>query len=229
MKTSNKILSFLFLLPFLIGAQNDVYTITKVMPEFPGGVNELANYIKENVKYPSEAREMNYSGKVYVTFIVDTTGQILQPGVLKSSGHKCLDDEALRVIAAMPKWSPGSDSINKVKVSINVPVTFKNLGTLSAPPGQVKLSPEQQQKHDRAMICYNRGHKFEQDKDYRSALEQFDRSLSYEPQNKYALFDKAKMHLNLGDKAKACEIWRSMVSLNLRKEESEDFIKKNCN
>ena len=226
MKALNKIALIFVMIPFWTMAQDHAYTITKVMPEFPGGTMQLAEYLKSNVNYPSEARENNYSGKSYVNFIVDTTGQVISAKIVKSSGYKCLDEEALRVVTAMPKWNPGSDSITKVKVSMNLPIGFKNLGTVQA---QSNLTPEEQAIHEKAMKYYYEGHKYEQQEYYEKALAKFDLSLTIEPKNKFALFDKAKMHQKLGNKVKACEIWKDMSASNLRKNEADEFLTKYCN
>lgn len=215
-------------IPFWILAQDDVYTIAKVMPEFPGGTTQLAEYLKTNLQYPAEARENGYTGKAYIYFIVDTSGKVFSPEVVKSTGYKCLDDEALRVVAEMPRWTSGRDSLHKVKVSMNIPVNFKGFVTLNAPPGEPKLSLEQQEKHESAMTQWNEGHKLEQKFMFEKALERFDKSLSIEPNNKYALFDKGKMLMVLGKKDKACEVWTKMTQDNIRKVEAEEFIKKYC-
>ena len=228
MSTLNRILILLCVIPFWAMAQDDVYTIAKVMPEFPGGVNQLRDFISSNMKYPTEALENKYSGRSYVNFIVDTTGKVLTPKIIKSSGHKCLDDEALRIVKLMPKWTPGSDSIKKVKVAMNLPIGFKNLGTLSEAPGKPVLTAEEKERHENAMAQWNEGHKFEQKFMFEKALEKFDKSLSIEANNKYALFDKGKMLMVLGKKDKACEVWNKMIQDNIRKEEAEEFTKKYC-
>ncbi len=209
-------------------SQGDVLALADSMPKFPGGDKELAYFIQRNVIYPPMARENNENGKVYVKFVVDTTGKVMNPVVLKSSGYKSLDNEAINVVSKMPAWEPGIDKGKKVKVSVNVPVTFKNLGLLNAPPEGPKLSPEQQEKHDKAMEQWNAGHKLESQGEFAKALEKFDNSLSIETNNKYALFDKGKMHMVLGEKDKACGIWNKMITDFIRRDEAEEFVKKYC-
>lgn len=77
------------------------------MPMFPGGQQALMNYLAENVHYTDEMAEICAQGRVIVTFIVEIDGSITEAKVVKSV-HPLLDEEALRVVKAMPKWTPGS-------------------------------------------------------------------------------------------------------------------------
>lgn len=191
------------------------------MPKFPGGNMAIATFIQKNMMIPPDAREKSNNEKTFIKFIVDTSGKVLNPIVIKPSGFKSFDQEAMRIISKMPAWEPGLDKGKKVNVYMILPISYKNIGTVAAEP----VTPE----HEKAMKYWNEGHKLEQQGMFDKALEKFDKSLSVEANNKYALFDKGKMHLNLGDKNKACEIWNKMISLNLRKDEAEEFTKKNCN
>ncbi|MGZ3901812.1 MAG: tetratricopeptide repeat protein, partial [Bacteroidia bacterium] len=86
------------------------------------------------------------------------------------------------------------------------------------------VSPE----HENAMKFWNEGHKLEQQFKFGMALEKYNKSLEREPQNKFALFDKAKMYLALGDKKNASEILNKMVQSNIRKDEAGEYITKYC-
>lgn len=198
------------------------------MPEFPGGVNQMRDFISSNTKYPAEALELNYSGRSYINFVIDTLGNIIEPKIIKSSGYKCLDDEAIRIVRSMPKWTPGNDSLTKVKVSMNLPISFNNLGMINGVAPKTKLPPEDQAKHEQAMKFWNEGHKLEQQGNFKGAQEAFAKSLGIEPQNKYALFDKGKMHMVLGEKDKACETWNKMIQYDIRKQEAEEFLQTYC-
>lgn len=77
-----------------------------MMPEFPGGEMKLLEYIAMNVRYPDIARQKGISGRVFVTFVVEPDGSISNVGILKGIGSSC-DQEAYRVVKAMPKWKPG--------------------------------------------------------------------------------------------------------------------------
>lgn len=102
----------------------DIFIIVEVMPEFPGGKNEMFNFIKSNIIYPKEAHKKKLTGKAFVKFIVDETGVIVDPEIAKSSGYEILDEEAKRVIMLMPKWNAGMQNNKYVKVSIMIPFNF---------------------------------------------------------------------------------------------------------
>ncbi len=97
--------------------------IVEKMPEYPGGTRALIKFIQTNVQYPDSAREESIQGKVYIKFVVDTTGKIKDATVIKGV-HPLLDKEALRVVKAMPYWNPGMQRGKKVKVKYNLPINF---------------------------------------------------------------------------------------------------------
>ena len=102
------------------------------MPEFPGGDLELRKYIAANIKYPEEAKAKGLSGKVFVQFIIDKNGDVVNPKIARGI-DPILDNEAIRVIKSLPKWKPGEQSKRvdgeKVWVQKNVswivPVDFQ--------------------------------------------------------------------------------------------------------
>ena len=93
-------------------------------PQFPGGMEALMKYLSENIKYPEQAKKENIQGRVYVTFVVEKDGSITDAKVLRSIGGGC-DEEALRVVNAMPKWEPGKLQGTPVRVQFNLPIVFK--------------------------------------------------------------------------------------------------------
>jgi protein TonB len=93
------------------------------MPAFPGGEEELFKYLSKNIKYPSMARENGISGTVYVTFVVETNGDITDVKKLRGVGGGC-DEEAIRVVKAMPGWSAGKQNGKPVRVQYNLPIKF---------------------------------------------------------------------------------------------------------
>ena len=101
-----------------------VYVIVEQMPEFPGGDKGFHQYIADNIKYPAEAKEMGISGMVYVNFIVEPDGSVSDIRVLRGIGGGC-DEEAVRVVESMPKFKPGIQDGEAVRVSYTVPVLFK--------------------------------------------------------------------------------------------------------
>ncbi|QKZ11200.1 TonB family protein [Spirosoma sp. KUDC1026] len=105
------------------GVQGEVYTVVEKQPEFPGGMKALGNYMEKNLKYPMPAQRANVSGRVFLSFIVTTDGEIKNVEVLKGLGFGT-DEEALRVVAAMPRWTPGSQDGVPVNVKYNLPINF---------------------------------------------------------------------------------------------------------
>ena len=93
-------------------------------PTFPGGEAAMYKWLNENIIYPAAAAEEGISGRVIVEFVVDKDGSITKVRVLRQR-HPALDKEALRVIKAMPKWIPGRNNGQPVKVTYTLPVTFK--------------------------------------------------------------------------------------------------------
>lgn len=100
-----------------------IFTVVENDPEFPGGMEALMKYLRDNIKYPQLARDNNITGKVYVTFVVERDGSIANARVLKDIGGGC-GQEAIRVVKAMPKWTPGKQRGKAVRVQFNLPVSF---------------------------------------------------------------------------------------------------------
>lgn len=93
------------------------------MPEFPGGRQALNTFLKRNLAYPVGAREDGIQGRVIVRFVVNTEGKIESATVVRGIGGGC-DQEALRVVKAMPRWKPGKQNGHLVKVYYMLPVNF---------------------------------------------------------------------------------------------------------
>ncbi len=93
------------------------------MPEFPGGNRAIGPYIASHIVYPQEAIDSNIQGKVTTRFIVDSTGKVTDPEIVKSV-HPLLDSAAIEVISGMPDWKPGEDNGRKVNVFFTLPITF---------------------------------------------------------------------------------------------------------
>ncbi len=100
-----------------------IFTVVESMPEFPGGMQELYTFLGNNIKYPVMAKESGIQGKVYVTFVVEVDGSITDVRVLRGIGGGC-DEEAIRVVQSMPKWTPGKQRGKPVRVQYNLPVRF---------------------------------------------------------------------------------------------------------
>ncbi len=93
-------------------------------PAYPGGDAALMKYIAENVKYPVVAQENGVEGTVYIRFVVTRTGSVGEAQVMRSA-DPLLDEEALRVVKTLPKWTPGKNNGNPVSVWFIVPIKFK--------------------------------------------------------------------------------------------------------
>ena len=104
------------------GAPTQYYDY-EIMPQFPGGFNELVRYLSTNIHYPKKAKRQKVAGKVILKFVVDTDGAI-QHITVEKSVSKELDAEAIRVVKKMPKWQPGLFDGIKVKVYYLLPVSF---------------------------------------------------------------------------------------------------------
>ena len=104
--------------------EGKVFDVVEQMPWFPGGEQELMNFLMKNIKYPKEATDKGTQGRVVVQFIVDKDGSVVEPTVVKSVSPE-LDQEALRVVKMMPKWHPGKQNGEVVRVKYFVPVSFR--------------------------------------------------------------------------------------------------------
>ena len=101
-----------------------VFDVVEKMPEYPGGQAALFEYLSTNVKYPADAEKKKVEGRVLVTFIVNTDGSITDIELVRKA-FPSLDAEAVRVISGMPKWIPGEQKGQKVRVKYTVPLTFR--------------------------------------------------------------------------------------------------------
>ena len=102
----------------------EFFMVVENMPEFPGGDLGLMKYIQKNVKYPPIAKEYNITGKVYVSFIVDKSGNVTNVKVIRGV-DKNLDAEAVRVVKSLPKYKPGKKRGKPVRVMFTIPINFK--------------------------------------------------------------------------------------------------------
>ena len=105
-------------------SNDSVYQIVDEMPQFPGGEKAMMEYVAKNVKYPQEAKDKEIQGRVFVSFVIEKDGSVNEVKVLRSIGGGC-DEEAVRVVKAMPKWKPGKQDGKPVRVSYMMPFFFK--------------------------------------------------------------------------------------------------------
>ncbi|MBX2818430.1 MAG: energy transducer TonB [Rhodothermaceae bacterium] len=100
-------------------ADDEVFMIVEQMPKLIGG---LAS-IQSNIKYPVEAKKAGIEGRVFIQFVVDKTGRVLNPVVVRGIGGGC-DEEAVRAVS-QARFEPGMQREQKVNVKMSLPITFK--------------------------------------------------------------------------------------------------------
>ena len=113
------------------------FDVVEQMPQFPGGMPALMKWLQDNMKYPKEAQDAKQQGRVIVSFVVEKDGSITNVRVVKSVTPS-LDEEAIRVVKAMPKWNPGMQNGEPVRVNYTVPISFQLYGgktDVNAPSG----------------------------------------------------------------------------------------------
>lgn len=110
--------------------QDEFFKVVEDMPQFTDG--NIFDYLAQHVRYPEEAEKNGIGGMVYVQFVIDTTGKVVEPKVIRGVSPE-LDAEALRVVSGMPAWKPGMQRGKPVRVSFTLPVIFK----LPTPEGAV--------------------------------------------------------------------------------------------
>ena len=104
--------------------EQQVFDMVEQMPKFPGGQSALMQWLSTNMKYPKIAAENGIKGRVYVSFIVRSTGEITDIKIARSVDPS-LDEEAIRTISRMPKWIPGKQGGEAVNVRYTMPLTFR--------------------------------------------------------------------------------------------------------
>ena len=104
-------------------SRDEIFQVVEEMPEYPGGMSELMKYFSTNMRYPKEAQSKGIQGRVIVQFVVEKDGSITDAKVMKPVDPQ-LDAEALRVVNAMPKWTPGKQRGKAVRVRYTLPVMF---------------------------------------------------------------------------------------------------------
>jgi TonB family protein len=128
---SKTFLLLLLLFAFLgsANAQNNtqntdtIYDVVPKMPQFPGGEKALLDFISHKLKYPSEAQINAIQGTVIVRFVVGSDGTVTKVEVIRAVSQS-LDDEAMRVVASLPDWTPGEVNGTKVSVRYTLPIKF---------------------------------------------------------------------------------------------------------
>ncbi len=96
-----------------------------VAPEYKGGQEALFSFLVNELKYPVNAKEKGAEGKAFVQFEILPNGEIANATILRSSKHNDLDEEALRVVEMMPKWTPAQKDGQNIKTKMTLPIQFQ--------------------------------------------------------------------------------------------------------
>ena len=102
----------------------EVFLVVEKMPAFVGGDKARLSFLRDNLKYPSIDRSGGIQGTVYLNFVVNKKGEIKKVNILRGVSPS-IDAEAIRVVEAMPKWTPGKQRGKAVNVSYNFRISFK--------------------------------------------------------------------------------------------------------
>ena len=103
--------------------KEEPFNVVEDMPAFPGGMEAMIQFISSNIQYPADAQKQKVDGRVLVNFVVEKDGSITEVKVIKPA-FPSLDAEAIRVVKAMPKWKPGYQRGQAVRVQFTMPINF---------------------------------------------------------------------------------------------------------
>jgi len=100
-----------------------IFIVVEEWPSFPGGEEARLRFLSENIRYPQMAREAGIQGTVFLTFVVERDGSVTDVRVVRGIGGGA-DEEAIRVVRNMPRWTPGRQRGQPVRVQFNMPIRF---------------------------------------------------------------------------------------------------------
>ena len=107
-----------------VDQEQEIFTVVEQIPEFPGGSDSLSSFLRKNLHYPEEALASKTEGTVYLTFVVEKDGSVSGVQVLRGVSDAC-DQEAIRVVKAMPDWIPARQRNTPVRVQYTLPIPFQ--------------------------------------------------------------------------------------------------------
>jgi len=113
--------------------KDPVFLVVEQMPEYPGGQQALINFLRQNIEYPANAKEHQIQGRVIAEFVVEKDGSVSDKRIVRSVSPE-LDAEAMRVISIMPKWKPGKQRGEVVRVKYTIPIMY----SLDNEPKEIK-------------------------------------------------------------------------------------------
>jgi TonB family protein len=100
-----------------------IFSTVESYPVFPGGMSAFTKFLSKNLRYPNEMRLRGLQGKVFVTFVVGTDGQLYDIRAVRGPSEE-FKEEAVRVLSNSPRWVPGFQNGRKVNVQYTVPINF---------------------------------------------------------------------------------------------------------
>ncbi len=103
---------------------DEIFSVVEESANPKGGYPAFYKFVGEKIKYPSQARRMGIEGKVFVEFVVNRDGSIVDVKAIKGIGAGC-DEEAVRIVQSAPAWTPGKQRGKPVRQKMVIPITFK--------------------------------------------------------------------------------------------------------
>ena len=110
--------------PVVVEKVDEIFDVVETQPSPPGGMSAWNEYLRKNLKYPTQARRMGVEGSVILVFVVNTDGSIQDVEILRGIGGGC-DEEAIRVVSGAPNWEPGKQRGRPVRTRMRLPIRFK--------------------------------------------------------------------------------------------------------
>ncbi|MBQ3243837.1 MAG: energy transducer TonB [Bacteroidaceae bacterium] len=104
--------------------EEEIFWAVEQQASFPGGIQKMYEFLRDNIKYPAVSLNNNSQGTTLLRFVVQKDGRIVNINVIKSSGDVFLDNEAVRVVSSMPKWTPAKQNGRNVSSWYNLPIKF---------------------------------------------------------------------------------------------------------
>ncbi|WP_144604243.1 energy transducer TonB [Algoriphagus algorifonticola] len=110
--------------PPIIDEADEIRDFTEVQASFKGGMEAWYKYLRDNLKYPPQARRMGIEGTVLVRFVINKDGSVQDVEIMRSIGGGC-DEEAIKVIEGSPNWNPGKMGGLPVRSRMVMPIKFR--------------------------------------------------------------------------------------------------------
>ena len=103
---------------------NRIYEIVQVLPEYPGGMDAMGNFMRQNIVYPDSLQKKGIGGLVLVSFVIERDGSVEAVKAIRTP-HPALGQEGERIVKLMPKWKPGRHDGKPVRVKFTLPIMFR--------------------------------------------------------------------------------------------------------